>query len=1095
MTMRRASKNARPKLRSSRLAVLLASLAILASAGAGYLRAPDSPPDRLRAELRGALADGRPFRPRLSVAAPYTSCPPGSRQEDPLCDNRREDRVRHELLAALGPASSYRSRDPDGQLAHLRGLVPLVSGTSRDGYELSIRQLERARAADPDDPEVLNDLAVAYSLRASHSRDPRDLLRAVVEVYRAGRMAPEAAAPAFNRALFLEWLGLLESASRAWERYLAAFEEPGFREEAVSALDRVRRRLDGGLGPTGLGMLAARVRRGADSAALTAVLDDLQRARELGMEHLLAAWGTAHRAGDVVTTERLLDSARRLGAAIAERHGECSVSSMAEAIDRAHGDAPALDRLAQAHLAFAEGAHLLRALRSDDAKPRFELAARLTAADHPVHLWSRMGLWGARFYRHDHEAATAGFRDLRSAAGDGCLHALAGRAAWGLGLTRLRQGRYTTALTHFWDAESLFRELEEAENLGAVRTLIGETHVLLGRPELAWASWLSALHSLGRYPGSLRLHNLLWTMGRTAAPELGPKAALILQEEGVRTAHRSGDRGLLAEALLWRGRFHAAAGDLDRALADLDRAARENRRRPTGPAPAQVAADLRLARGIVLARRDGAAALGHLSAALDYYRDEGLVLPQPEALLERARILRSHGSPRQALGDLEASLDLFRDQRSAIADDHLRRSFTEWVQAAFEEALDLLAEDLGAAPEETLRLAEEARDVPFLWGGSPAAPSGSGVDPLPALHRALDREGGGAIVAYASTPSHLHVWLVHGGRVGAVRKPVPRRYLEARIWAFVEAARTGESLDALAAESAALHRLLVPPGLAELPPATPLFVVPDRILSALPFDLLRDPSSGRLLVERGPFALAPSLRLLAASLDPTTRHPAWPLTATLVVDPAHDLELFPALPRLGRARDEARRIGDLYGDSELLTGAAATPEAFLAALDRRPVLHYAGHAVFNPVDPTLSYLPLAPAQAGEGESTLFARDLNAHPLRRLRLVVLSACTTLGPTSRRTAAISGVARPFLDAGASAVVGTLWPVFDDEAARILPDFHRRFLATGDAAYALWQTKLAILAKLDPTHDRSARWAAFQLVGQARFPNGSQTQETRR
>jgi CHAT domain-containing protein len=126
--------------------------------------------------------------------------------------------------------------------------------------------------------------------------------------------------------------------------------------------------------------------------------------------------------------------------------------------------------------------------------------------------------------------------------------------------------------------------------------------------------------------------------------------------------------------------------------------------------------------------------------------------------------------------------------------------------------------------------------------------------------------------------------------------------------------------------------------------------------------------------------------------------------------------------------------------------------------------------------------PSTSGGAASAELSLFARDLAWHPLHELRLVVLSACSSLGPTERRTLAVSGLARPFLDAGATAVAGTLWPVTDADAGRLLPDFHRRFLATGDAVRALHAAKLAI--HHDPLRPPPARWAAFQIVGQAGF-----------
>jgi CHAT domain-containing protein len=1086
MSRRQTRGNPWPRAHRALAATALATVTLALAGGDSPLASTDRAP---LAPLRGALADTlaevRPFALRLSLAGPHRPCEPTEAGPSATaCDASLPDHHRFQLARAAQPPTMH-SRDPAA--AHLLAVTALVTRiTDVATLDRAVDDLQRAAAAAPCDPDFLSDLAVAHALRGTAAVDPRHLLRALAATDRALALAPDAPAPAFNRALLLEQLGLDDSARLAWQRYIARHDEPGFTDEARNAHRRLRRRLAAAAAPHDLLQLARDASHGADHLALALAADssptrDLQRARELAFEHLLGAWGDAHRAGDLPTAERLLATTRRLGTATHESNGDCTVSASVAHIDAAANDPTALGRLAQAHAAYAHGATLFQQLHSEEALSHFQRAHELTAPDHPVHLWSRMGLAGVRFYRHDLDAAAAAFEDLVDATAGGCLHALAGRAAWGLGLTRIRQGRYTAALLHYRAAERRFAHLAETENLGALQSLLGETHTYLGQPDQAWASWRRALLSLGRYRGSLRLHNLLWQMARTAADELGPAAALALQNEGVLNARRSPDPALLPEALLWRARFHAAAGDLDSALADLDEAAVHNDRRPPGPAPSQIATDLQLARGLTLARRTDPSsqqsALEALSTALDRYRDAGLVLPQPEALLARARLHHRHGLPHQADLDLDDALALYRTQRAEIPGLHRLRSFTETVQSTFETALDLRILQLAATPEDALRLAEEAREVGF-----PGSPT-TAADPLP-LAKLAAADPDATVLVFTTTARHLHVWRLRTGGVDLASRPVDRSVLERRIHAFVAAVRRGATLDDLAPQATALHRLLLPHPLADLPPATTLYLVPDRTLAALPFDLLRDPATGRLLLEDHPIALAPSLHALAASLAPDRRLPGAPLTATLIADPAHDRELFPALPRLPKSEDEARRIAALYTASDLLAGADATPEALLAALDRHPVLHYAGHAVFNPEQPTLSLLPLAPptgaAADRTADSTLFAEDLADRRLHTLRLVVLSACTTLGPTDRRTLSISGLARPFLDAGATAVLGTLWPVTDADSAALLPDFHRRFLATGNAVHALWRAKLAVAH--DPQSHPPARWAGYQIVGQA-------------
>src|SRR6185436_6227741 len=108
------------------------------------------------------------------------------------------------------------------------------------------------------------------------------------------------------------------------------------------------------------------------------------------------------------------------------------------------------------------------------------------------------------------------------------------------------------------------------------------------------------------------------------------------------------------------------------------------------------------------------------------------------------------------------------------------------------------------------------------------------------------------------------------------------------------------------------------------------------------------------------------------------------------------------------------------------------------------VVHFAGHAVFNSERPERSYLALAPS-GFDDRGVLEARDIGKLRLSGVRVVVLSACSTLNPRPTRTGAIAGLAYSFLRAGAPATISTLWDVSDEATTDLLVSFHRR-LASG-------------------------------------------------
>ena len=165
-----------------------------------------------------------------------------------------------------------------------------------------------------------------------------------------------------------------------------------------------------------------------------------------------------------------------------------------------------------------------------------------------------------------------------------------------------------------------------------------------------------------------------------------------------------------------------------------------------------------------------------------------------------------------------------------------------------------------------------------------------------------------------------------------------------------------------------------------------------------------------------------------------------------------------------------------------MAGAGATRRALVAALERASLLHFAGHSVFDVDRPERSYLVLAPDSAnGGGDDVLSASDVSRLDLRRLRLVVLSACETLAARQGRSGAVSGLAGAFLAAGAGGVVGADWRVDDRLTRDFMLAFHRAYRALDDGPRALQAAQLEMLRSADASHRSPAAWAAFRYAGQ--------------
>jgi CHAT domain-containing protein len=96
------------------------------------------------------------------------------------------------------------------------------------------------------------------------------------------------------------------------------------------------------------------------------------------------------------------------------------------------------------------------------------------------------------------------------------------------------------------------------------------------------------------------------------------------------------------------------------------------------------------------------------------------------------------------------------------------------------------------------------------------------------------------------------------------------------------------------------------------------------------------------------------------------------------------------------------------------------------------------------------------------------------------LVVISSCSAAGGRPIRGEGVIALARPFLAAGASATVVSLWPVNDRSSAAFMDAFYSALAQGQEPAAALRSARAAMLVS-----DRAAwrlpfHWASFVVMG---------------
>src|SRR5205807_1590723 len=84
---------------------------------------------------------------------------------------------------------------------------------------------------------IASDLAAAYLVRATETNHAQDLPRALESATAALKTFPDMPEAAFNRALALERLALVDQTRQAWRDYLRLDSNSGWSNEAKSHLD------------------------------------------------------------------------------------------------------------------------------------------------------------------------------------------------------------------------------------------------------------------------------------------------------------------------------------------------------------------------------------------------------------------------------------------------------------------------------------------------------------------------------------------------------------------------------------------------------------------------------------------------------------------------------------------------------------------------------------------------------------------------------------------------------------------------------------------------------------------------------------------
>ncbi len=231
-------------------------------------------------------------------------------------------------------------------------------------------------------------------------------------------------------------------------------------------------------------------------------------------------------------------------------------------------------------------------------------------------------------------------------------------------------------------------------------------------------------------------------------------------------------------------------------------------------------------------------------------------------------------------------------------------------------------------------------------------------------------------------------------------------------------------------------------------------ISPHGALHRIPLHALRGPRG--YLAEHTPIRLAPSGRVwreIAGRRGPRPRR------AYLAALPA------PELPAVAR---EVERVRERLEAWDTLVDLSPTRATLAREAARAGIVHIAAHGELRTDNPAFSCLHLA-------DGPLFVHDLASLRLSGA-VVVLTACSSGRGAAPAGDEWIGLARGFLQAGASQVVASLWPIEDQATGDLMDSFYAGLAAELAPEEALRQAMLALRA----TRPHPWHWAAFAVLG---------------
>ncbi|HTQ81468.1 MAG TPA: CHAT domain-containing tetratricopeptide repeat protein [Thermoanaerobaculia bacterium] len=583
--------------------------------------------------------------------------------------------------------------------------------------------------------------------------------------------------------------------------------------------------------------------------------------------------------------------------------------------------------------------------------------------------------------------------------------------------------------------------------------------------------------------------------------------ALARLEEGLRLSRKAGDRYTEAMIANSMGVAHFRRHEYSQALAAYQEALASFE-------------SLGQQRGVAAALINIGwleAALGRPERALQAYRRAEPIAKKldhgaAEAALHLGLAWTERRNPRAARAEVEEGIVIVEALQGEAAQRDLEDSFLATKQDFYSLLIELLMEEhridpLAGHDAEAFAVHEraQARSLLDLFARR------SGAVPLNVAQverQVLDQ--GAILLDYHLGQEHSYLWVVTQKAMASFELP-GRERMESAVREFFTLLAAGDhraQRDAARHAGIKLSQLLLGPVASRLGTA-PLWIVPDGILSYVPFAALPDLNSTAQdlaasaaawpepLALRHEISEIPSASVLAAQRSARREEKAPTGFLALLADPVTDPKdprlpkgaqpappELSSFPRLQYASREAAAIRGLATGSPVLDleGFDVNRARVLSGeLSQFRYLHFVTHGMFDlaHADPSGLLLSFWDRTGRRQEGILGSRDIQGLHLPA-ELVVLSACETARGREIAGEGLMGFTQRFFAASAARVIVSLWTVADSSTDVLMERLYRGLFKEGlSPAEALRQAQISMWR--EPRYRSPYHWAGFIHQGE--------------